>query len=112
MIIDATLGAVVQQIPIAFTTSGDNIVVQGLVGKQIKVLQFFYTVSGSTIIVFKSYTSPGVTASLSGLVTFAGNGSQVQDYMQLPLTCRVGDSYVMNSSAAVTVGGTLWYVMI
>lgn len=112
MITDATLGGVTYQIPINFAASGDNVIIQGLVDKQLKVLQFFYTVSDATVITFKSQTSPGVAVPLSGMLVYGGNGAQVQDYMQLPLTCQVGDSFVMNSSAAVTVGGTIWYVII
>ena len=105
MIVDATLGALVRQAPINFNTSGDNVVVLGVIGQIIRVLQFFYVCGAATNITFKSNAT-----ALSGPLIFSTNGAQVQDYMQLPLNCNVGDSFIMNSSNAVQVGGTIWYI--
>lgn len=104
MINDATLGPQTIQAPISFSASGDNVVIAGLFGKQIKVLGFFFTTAAATNIIYKSGSTP-----LSGTIVFSGNGSQVQDFIQLPLTCLIGDSFIMNSSNAVIVGGTIWY---
>lgn len=104
---DATVAANVQQAAVSFSGSGDNTVVVGLPNKQIKILQFFLVFAGATNITYKS----GVT-TISGPMDFSANAAQVQDYMQLPLTCNVGDNFVINSSAAVQVGGTIWYAII
>jgi hypothetical protein len=105
--LDATIGPLVQQAPINFAASGDNTVIIGAVGKMIKVLQFFYVVAAATNLTFKSGSTP-----ISGPLDFGSNAAQVQDFIQLPLTCNVGDSFIINSSAAVQVGGTIWYALV
>jgi hypothetical protein len=102
---DATIGASVVQAPINFSASGDNIIIPGVAGKRIKVLQFFFVLAATTNLTYKS----GSTA-LSGPLDFGSNAAQVQDFIQLPYTCNVGDPFIINSSSAVQVGGTVWYV--
>lgn len=104
---DATIGPLVQQIPINFSASGDNTVIIGAVGMTIKVLQFFFVAAAATNLTYKS----GSTV-LSGPLDFPSAGAQVQDFIQLPLTCNAGDSFVINSSAAVQVGGVIWYALL
>jgi hypothetical protein len=105
--IDATIGPLVQQAVVSFNASGDNLVILGKVGSRIKVLQFFLVVAAATTFIYKS----GSTA-LSGPLVFGSNSAHVLDYMQLPLTCNVSDSFIINSSAAVQVGGTIWYAVV
>ena len=102
---DATIGASVQQATVNFSSSGDNIVIIGVVGARIKVLQFFAVFAAATVITYKSGTTP-----ISGPLVFPAASAQVQDFIQLPLTCNVGDAFVINSSAAVQIGGTIWYI--
>jgi hypothetical protein len=104
---DATIGPEVQQAAVNFNASGDNVVILGLVGSRIKVLQFFLVFAGATNITYKSSSTP-----MSGALSFGSNAAHVLDYMQLPLTCNPGDSFIINSSAAVQVGGTVWYAVI
>ena len=92
------------QVPINFTGSGDQILVAGLAGSKIAVLQFFFIVSATVTLVYKS----GTTA-LTGPLAFLANGAQVQDFIQLPLMCNDGDNFVINAAASVTLGGTLWF---
>lgn len=103
---DATLGASVQQATINFSTSGDNTIVAGTVGKSIKVLQYFFVLASASNLTFKSGST-----SLSGPLDYPGAGSDVQDFIQLPLTCNQGDAFIINSSSAVQVGGTVWFVV-
>ncbi len=102
---DATIGSSVTQAAINFSASGDNTIVSGILGKRIKVLQFFFVLAGATNLTYKS----GSTI-LSGPLDFPTAGSEVQDFIQLPLTCNPDDSFVINSSAAVQVGGIIWYI--
>lgn len=103
--VDATIGAQVQQAAVTFSSLGDNVVVLGVAGKIIKVLQFFFVIGGAANITFKS----GSTA-ITGSMPFSGAGAFVLDYAQLPLNClNAGDSFVVNLSAGVAVGGTIWY---
>lgn len=78
-----------------------------MIGKETKILQFFLVFAGATNITYKSGTTV-----ISGPMDFSANAAQVQDYMQLPLTCNPGDNFIINSSNAVQVGGTLWYAQI
>ena len=50
----------------------------------------------------------GTALRLGKAVAFRA-AAHVQDYMQLPLTCNSGDNFIINSTAAVQVGGTVWY---
>ncbi len=102
---DDTLGPKVTQAVINFSGSGDNTIVTGLLGKVIRVLQFFLVLGAASNLTYKS----GTTA-ISGPLDFTSAGAQVQDFIQLPLTCNPGDSFVINSSNAVQVGGTIWFI--
>ena len=107
MIRDATIGAEASQIPLSFAGVGDNIIVTGLPGKQIKILQFFFVAAAATNITLKS----GATA-LSGQMAFTANMSMFLDFIQLPLTCNPGDNFIINLSAGVQISGTLWFSQI
>lgn len=104
--VDATIGAQVVQAPISFSAPGDNIVVVGVAGKSIKVLQLFLVLADATNLIYKSGSS-----ALSGTLTFGSNAAQVQDYIQLPLTCNPGDNFIINLTVGVVVGGTIWYAV-
>jgi hypothetical protein len=101
---DSTLGSPVLQIPLNFTWSGDQIIVGGTAGFKISVNQFFFVVSGAVTLTYKSGVNP-----LTGPMAFLANGAQVQDFIQLPLTCNDGDPFIINASGSVTLGGTMWY---
>lgn len=101
------LGAQIVQAPINFSASGNNTVVIGVAGKIIKVARIFFVLSAATNLTFNS----GSTA-LTGPMDFAANGAIVLDFDKVPLTCKnTLDSFIMNSSNAVQVGGTIWYVI-
>lgn len=104
---DDSLGPGVTQASFSFSASGDNIVITGAAGAVIKVLQFFLVVAAPTSLTYKS----GASTILSGPLVFTANAAQVQDFIHLPLTCRTGDNFVVNSSNAVGIGGTVWYVL-
>ena len=103
---DSTIGARVTQIPVNFSGAGDTIIIPGVIGKLINILQFFLVFAGDTNLTFKS-----AATAISGPISFLANGSFVLDYLQLPLSCNPGDNFVMNLSAGVQVSGTLWYSM-
>ena len=92
------------QVPINFTGTGDQILVAGQTGSKIAVLQFFFVVSAPVTLTYKS----GLTI-LSGPMPFLASGAQVQDFIQLPILCNDGDDFIVNASTAVTLGGILWF---
>lgn len=102
---DPTLGASVQQSSVSFSGAGDNTVIAGTLGQRIKVLQFFIVIAGATNLIYKS----GTTA-LTGSMNYPSAGAQVQDFIQLPLTCNSGDAFIVNSSNGVQIGGTIWFI--
>ena len=104
MIVDTTLGTPVQMIPISFTGSGDQVVVPAISGYKLAILQFFFVISAPSTLIYKSGASP-----VTGPMPFLANGAQVQDFIQLPISCNDGDPFVINSSASVTLGGTIWW---
>ena len=101
------LGAQVLQAAINFSASGNNTVVVGVAGKRIKVTRIFFVIGAATNLIFNS----GSTA-LTGTMDFAANGAFVLDFDKQPLTCiNALDSFIINSSNAVQIGGTIWYVI-
>lgn len=81
--------------------------IAGVSGTPINVFAMMFTVGGATNITVKD----GSTA-LSGAIVFTGNGSS----MTLPLqssgpwyAVTLGNNFVINSSGAVQVSGTVWY---
>ena len=105
---DPTLGASIKQASVDFTAAGDNTVVSGLLGQRIKVLQFCLVISAATNLTYKS----GSGTNVSGVLQFTAAGAHVQDFIQLPITLNSGDSFVVNNSAGVQIGGTIWYIMV
>lgn len=94
---------------INFSASGDNTVVTGVTNLAIKVHGIFFTVGGATNITFKD----GASTSLSAAVVFTGSGSsqtlQINDEAYFVTT--PGNNFVMNSSSAVQVSGTIYYTV-
>lgn len=105
-VFDATLGSPVRQAAISFSSvgAGDQIIVPGTTGFKVAVLQFFFVVSADVTLTYRSGTT-----DLTGAMPFLANGAQVQDFIQLPLTCADGDPFIINVDAAVILGGTIWY---
>ena len=91
---------------INFAGAGDNTVVAGIAGSPVRVYAFVFTVNGATNITFKDGANV-----LSGAFVLTGNGSN----MVLPLSdepvyeTTLGNAFVINSTQAVQVSGTLWY---
>lgn len=104
---DASVAGSVSQIAVSFSGSGDTTIVTGLSGKEIKVLQWELVIAAATNIILKSGTTV-----IGGQMNFSANAGYVKDYLQLPLTCNPGDSFIINSSNAVQIGGTLWFAQI
>lgn len=92
---------------INFAASGDNIVIAAPTVGPINVAGIAFTVSGATNITFKN----GASIAQSGAIVFTANGSA----MTLPLApapwywATPGNAFIMNSSNAVQVSGTIWY---
>lgn len=102
-----TLGAQVIQTPINFSGSGNNTIVTGVAGQRIKVVRIFFVIAAASNLQFYS----GTTA-ITGLMEFAANGAFVLDFDKVPLSCiNALDSFIINSSVAVQIGGTLWYLI-
>ena len=101
---DDTVGPSVIQAALDFTGAGDNTIISGTINQRIKVLQLFFVVNAAVNLKFKSGS-----AELTGVMNFQANGSMFMDYIQLPLTCNEGDSFIINSSSGVQVSGTIWY---
>jgi|ERR1700747_1513470 len=94
---------------ISFSASGDNTVVTGVSGQVVKVFGLFFTVAGATNITFKD----GASNSLSGAVVLTGNGSAMtlQIGPEPYFVTASGNNFVMNSSSAVQVSGTVYYTV-
>jgi len=92
---------------INFNSSGDNVVISSPASGPINVYAIFFTVNGATNLTFKD----SVVGNLSGAIVLTGNGSSLTLPMQDEPWYQIqpGSNFVMNSSNAVTFGGTIWY---
>jgi hypothetical protein len=97
---------IVQQAVINFSGSGDNIIATGTSGQITRVLQLFFVIGGTTVLTFKSGSS-----ALTGGMSFNTSGAMFMDYIHMSLDClNAGDNFIINSTNAVQIGGTIWYV--
>lgn len=97
-------------LPINFATGADNVLVAAIAGQRIKVYSLFFVVGGATNLQFFSGASAG-GINLTGLMDFAVNGQLVLPTTGGPvLITGVGQSLVLNSSAAVQVGGQIGFI--
>lgn len=98
-----------QSLPINFNSSGDNTVISAPTSGPINIYAIAFTVTGATNVTFKD----SIVGSLSGAMVFTGNGSSMTLPMQDEPWYQIqpGSNFVMNSSNAVTFGGTVWFTL-
>ena len=93
-------------IAISDAAGGDITVVSGVSGQTIRVFRLLLVVSGATDITFKDSTP----TSLSGAMPIAANGGIALDFNGDPwYTTAAGKGFIITSSAATQVSGSLWY---
>jgi hypothetical protein len=90
---------------INFSSSGNTTLVAGLSGQTIRVFRIMFNVGGATNITI----SDGVT-TFSGPLSFSTGGGFVLDFSGDPwYVTGLSNGFVFNSTAAVQVGGTVYY---
>src|SRR5712692_2858354 len=88
-----------------FSGSGDQTIVTGVAGQTIRIMRVLLNTGAATNLTFKD----GTTA-LTGAMAFAANGGLVLDDSDEPWYIAAdGNNFVINSSAAVQVSGTIWF---
>ena len=89
------------------SSSGDNTIIAGSTGLITRVYRIFLVIGGSTALTFKD----GASNSYTGAMTFASGGSLVLDFQAEPwFIGTAGNGFVINSSNAVQISGTVYYV--
>ena len=93
---------------ITFSSSGNNIIVAASGGKVVRVYRMILVAAGATNMTFQDgAVSPVV---FTGALPFQANGSLVLDFTDEPwFTTTTGTAFVINSSNAVQVSGTVYY---
>lgn len=90
---------------INFSASGDNIVIAGLPSTTIRIFKLFLVVGSSTNITIKN----NLTA-LTGPIPMLAFGSMVLDFDSDPwFVTSTGNDFVINSSSAAQISGTVYY---
>lgn len=90
---------------VSFSSSGNNIVVALNATKRINIHRIWLVVAGATNLIFKNGT-----ISLSGAVPMSTNGALTFDITGEPwFTASAGNDFIINSSDAVQVSGTVYY---
>jgi hypothetical protein len=88
---------------IDFSGSGDNTILAGATGYQYHVRQMFLVPSGDTTIQFKSAAN-----ILAGGMQLVGNTVFQLELSDMPwFTTNTGEALIINSSAAVQIGGRM-----
>lgn len=99
------------QVPISFSAAGDNIIVSGVSGKQIKAFRLKLLVASATILLVKN----GALLALDGPLSFSANEGMILDFTSIDMppwyTTSAGNALIINSSNAVVVGGNLDYLV-
>ncbi len=92
---------------INFSSSGSNTVIAGSGSQTIRVFKIQFTVNGATNVYFLDSTP----TTFSGTYVLTGNGSSFSDWANgEPLfVTAAGKGFQINSSAAVSVQGEIWY---
>lgn len=102
---------VVKTASIAASTSGDNVVVNAVTGKQIWVLRCVLISNGSVDVKFKSGTGLDITGPFylvanTGFAIAQSEGQYVAPWFRT----SASQSLVLNLSTSVSVGGVLNYI--
>lgn len=97
---------IIQNAVISFAASGDNIIVAAVTGKKIYVFRLYFILGATSTITFKRGTT-----SLSGAMPFNANQGMVLDPTECPWhQTDSGEAFVINSSNAVQVSGSIGYI--
>jgi hypothetical protein len=100
------LSSLLTAAPISLNSSGQQALIAGVSGKIIRVHRLWLTVSAQTNLEFQDGSNP-----LSGAAPCGSNGGITLDYSGDPwYVCSLGNSFNLNSSNAVQIGGTIYYV--
>lgn len=91
-----------QWLAVSFSSSGDNTIVAGVAGQTIRVISLVLGAATQTNLTLKD----GATARSGAIPTT----SLVLDLDSKPFICGVGNSFVINSSVATSVGGMVLVV--
>lgn len=88
-----------------FSAGGDNTIIAAVAGKRILVHRLILVVSAATSIIVKR----GATA-LTGAMSMSANGALSLDTTGEPwFTTDINENFVINLSAGVQVGGSIYY---
>lgn len=91
---------------INFSTAADQTIVTGVTGKSIYVVKMVASAAGVTSITVKS----GATALSGPIPLNTAEEFRLWEGDTYWWVTNPGDNLIFNNSAAVAVGGTLWYV--
>ena len=95
------------QAAISFSTSGDQVIVAAVSGQTTRVHRMILVVAPATNITIKN----GAGTSLTGAMPLGAGGAIVLDFSNRPwFKTSVNTAFIINSSAAVQVGGMADYV--
>lgn len=108
---DVTLVPAISGMPstkIDFAASGNNTVITSVSGTTINVQRMLLVATAATTVTFYD----GSTA-LTGAITLGIGGSIILDYSGNPwFTMTKGNSFIINSSAAVQISGRVYYTQV
>ena len=99
-----------QQVPLNISAGGDNVVIAGIAGKQIKVFRIKWVCSAAVTVTVKD----GASNVLDGPMSFSTNEGAVLDWPGYDgppwYTTTSGNALIFNLSSGVQVGGNLDYM--
>lgn len=97
---------IIQNAVISFAALGDNTIIAAVAGKKIFIFRLYFIVAAATNITFKK----GATA-LTGAMPFNTNQGIVLDPTECPWhQTEIAEAFIINSSIAVQVSGSVGYI--
>lgn len=95
------------------SASGDSIIIPGILGRKIRVINYTLISAGAVIVTWKS-----ASTAISGPMSIAANGGMAPSSSALTpvgmiglFETNVGENLVINLNGAIAVGGHLTYIL-
>lgn len=94
---------------ISVSSSGDNTVIAAVPNRQIRVVKVAMVCAAAVVCTWKS----SVSGAISGPMSFATNGGISEPYTPVGIfQTAIGEGLVLNLTGAISVGGTLTYILV
>lgn len=102
-------GVTLTPLAVSFSSSGANTIVPAVAAKTVSIYRLVLVAAGATVITLQD--TAGTPNTFTGAMTlFAGGSIELDDSADPYWTTISGNGFAVNSTNAVQVSGSVWYV--